>query len=72
MTRGGIRIETVWCNFKPGESYHDTRFLGGDFRERERIKRKRKRWTSRLLAMSAIDRAVIWESLQTAMRSSCP
>lgn len=67
VTRGGPRIESVWCNFKPGMTYHDTRFLGGNFRERERIKRKRDRWVARIEKMSAIDRAVIWESLQEAM-----
>jgi DNA adenine methylase len=27
---------------------HDYRYLGEDFRERERIKRKKQRWTDRL------------------------
>lgn len=65
MTRGGIRTESVWCNFTPGESFHDTRFVGKDFRERERIKRKRQRWTQRFKAMSAAERAVIFEALES-------
>lgn len=68
MTRGGLRRETVWMNFAPGASYHDTRFLGDSFRERERIKRKKDRWVSRFSALPAIDRAVISEALELAMR----
>ncbi len=66
MTRGGVRIESVWTSFRPGETFHDKRFLGKDFRDRERIKRKRDRWTSRFLKMAAADRAVIWEALSAA------
>jgi DNA adenine methylase len=64
MTRGGPRVESVWCNFTPGLTFHDTRFLGGNYRERERIKRKRQRWTARLQSMGAAERAVIWEALE--------
>lgn len=63
MTRGGPRTESVWCNFTPGETFHDTRYVGGNFRERERIKRKRARWVRRLLAMPAAERAVIVEAV---------
>ncbi|PPE72721.1 SAM-dependent methyltransferase [Solimonas fluminis] len=66
MTRGGPRVETVWCNFLPGAAFHDTRYLGGNFRERERIKRKRDRWASRFAAMPAAERAVIAEALALA------
>lgn len=45
MTRGGPRIESVWCNFHPRrQTPHDTRWPGRDYRERERIQRKAKRW----------------------------
>jgi hypothetical protein len=66
MTRGGARVESVWTNFPPGLTFHDVRFLGGDFRGRERIKRKRTRWLSRFLAMSDEDRAVVLEALESA------
>jgi DNA adenine methylase len=65
MTRGGPRIESVWCNFAPGLSFHDPRFVGGSYRERERIKRKKNRWVSRLKAMPAAERAMIWDALST-------
>ncbi len=69
MTRGGPRVESAWCNFKPYERLHDTRFVGRDFRERERIKRKRQRWVSRFKAMPPAERNVIAEALREAEAS---
>lgn len=66
MTRGGPKTESVWTNFEPGVTFHDTRFLGGDYRGRERIKRKRARWVQRFMTMAAEDRAVIWEALEAS------
>jgi site-specific DNA-adenine methylase len=42
----GRRTETVWLNYHP-TTLHDTRYLGGSFRERQTIKRKRQRWALR-------------------------
>jgi hypothetical protein len=42
----GARNETVWLNYQPS-ILHDTRFLGGTFRERQAVKRKRMRWSAR-------------------------
>jgi site-specific DNA-adenine methylase len=42
----GSRNELVWMNFKPGV-VHETGFLGGTFRERQSVKRKRARWRRR-------------------------
>ena len=63
MTRGGVRTESVWMNFKPGQSFHDTRFLGKDYRERERIKRKKQRWITKFSRLGPLDRAVLEEAL---------
>jgi DNA adenine methylase len=40
MTRGGLRRECLWFNFPAPSVLHDYRYLGADYRERERIKRK--------------------------------
>ncbi|MCG7551586.1 DNA adenine methylase [Pseudoalteromonas sp. Of7M-16] len=45
MSRGGVRTETVWCNFEPGEVHYHT-FAGKDFTDRQRIKRKADRWAA--------------------------
>lgn len=69
MTRGGPRIESAWCNFRPGEQLHDVRFIGKNFRERERIKRKRNRWQRKFERMPAAERAVIREALDQVERT---
>ena len=44
-TRHGMRTECLWMNYDVPEALHDYRFLGSDFRERERIGRKARRWS---------------------------
>jgi DNA adenine methylase len=59
MTRGGPKIETLWCNFpEPGE-LHDYRYAGSNFRKREQIKRKKLRWIKRLQRMDPIERGAL-------------
>jgi len=66
-TRGGPREECCWMNFPEGLELHDTSFAGWDYRERERIKKKRTRWVRNLLAMSSEERQAIMVDLQTAL-----
>lgn len=70
MTRGGVRVESVWTNFEPGRRVAYPQYVGDGYRERERIKRKRSRWVSRLLAMPAAERAVIRAALDEVSRAS--
>lgn len=63
-TRGGSRAtEWLWCNFLPPHSLHDYQYLGRDFRERERIKRKTERWKSRLLKLPPLERQALVTAL---------
>ena len=39
-TRGGMRTERVWLNYPTPPTLHDARFVGGDKRERERVRRR--------------------------------
>jgi DNA adenine methylase len=69
MTRGGRpAVETLWLNFPEPFQLHDYRYLGENYRERERIKRKQKRWSNRLAAMPPHERyallAAVAEPLQ--------
>jgi hypothetical protein len=57
--RGKRVLECLWKNFEQPSRYHDTRFLGENFRDRERIKRKKGRWLTRLRTMSPLDRTAI-------------
>jgi len=59
----GLATEWVWMNYSSPVILHDYRYLGNNFRERERIKRKSKRWVDRLQSMPVLER----QSLLSAM-----
>lgn len=51
--------ECIWMNYPEPSELHDYRYLGENFRERERIKRKKARWEARLLKMPILERRAI-------------
>lgn len=60
VTRGGtVATEWLWFNFPAPVALHDYRYLGTGFRERERIKRKKLRWTSRLATMPPLEKRAL-------------
>jgi hypothetical protein len=65
LTRGGTwALESCWLNFDPpAAELHDYRYIGADFRERERIKRKRARWRRRFAALPALEREAMLKVL---------
>lgn len=66
-THGGPATESLWCNFEAAER-HEYTYLGRDFRERERIKRKVQRWCRRLAGMGELERNALLQALaQTAL-----
>lgn len=62
-TRGGMRREVVWLNFEHPAELHDPSYVGDNYRERERIKRKRDRWRARFAGMGAAERQVVLDAL---------
>jgi len=78
LTRGGTwAIESCWLNFDPpARELHDYRYIGADFRERERIKRKRARWRRRFAALPGLEREAMLQVLlelaspETSVRTS--
>lgn len=64
MTRGGLKPECLWLNYPAPTTLHDYSFLGKDFHDRCRIKRKLKRWADKLAALPALERAAILEALR--------
>lgn len=64
--RGKVVKEFIWMNFPEPFELHDYRFLGRDFRERERIKRKKERWKNKLLKMSSLERAAVIAAIDDA------
>lgn len=64
-TRGGTWVdECLWMNFEKSLELHDYSFLGNDHRERYNIKRRRKRWTKRILKMDDAERFALLASLE--------
>ncbi len=67
MTRGGgPRTECLWMNFPEPTALHDYRFVGKNFRERERLKRRAQRWAAKFRQMSSMERTVISGALANA------
>ena len=64
-THHGMATEWVWMNYLTPTELHDYRYLGDNFRQRERIKNKSKRWVSRLKSMHVLER----QALLSAVRS---
>ncbi len=65
-TRGAPAAEWVWYNFPPPVELHDYRYLGRDFRERERIRRQQRRWSTRLAKMPLIERRALLAAIREA------
>ena len=65
VTRSGRTAkECLWMNYRPPQALHDYRYLGRDFRERERIKRRQHRWKRRLVMMDPLERAALLLAIQ--------
>ncbi len=60
ITRGGSMAEEwFWMNFPAAGVLHDYRYLGNDFRAREWLNRRIRRWKSRLGRMDAMERQAL-------------
>lgn len=62
QTRGGTPAEEwVWMNYAMPDALHQYDHLGVNYRERERIKRKKQRWVNKLQKMDRLERqAILW------------
>jgi hypothetical protein len=63
QTRGGVSQEWLWMNFPADVPLHDTAHVGRNYRERERIKRKKKRWVEMFSKMPPAERQAIADAL---------
>jgi len=63
MTRGGTVPESLWLNFDPPATLHGYDRVGSDYRERERIKRKRQRWLANFSRLPDHEREAIFSDL---------
>lgn len=63
---GNLAQEVLWMNYPEPFELHDYRYLGRDFRERERIKRKKSRWVNRLAQMDVQERSALLQAIEEA------
>lgn len=70
-TRSGrAATEQVWFNFPKPTVLHDWRFVGSNYREREKFKRRFATWTRRLSSMSELERQAMMYALSEVSRST--
>ncbi len=69
-THNGMATEWIWMNYPAPVQLHDYRYLGDNFREREKLKRKLKRWAARYKSMSVLERQALLSALQAVNDSS--
>lgn len=62
-TQGDSAIKHLWMNYPEPTELHDLRYVGRNFRERDRIKRKAARWKARLAKLDPLERAAIMQCL---------
>ena len=72
MTRRGVATEKLWMNYEAPAALHDLRYLGENFRDRERIKRKKARWKAKLAKLDPLERAAIMECLRELEAAADP
>lgn len=66
-TRHGVRTECLWMNYAEPEQLHDYSFLGRNFRERQNIRRKARRWVSRLHSLPRLQRLAIYGEMASSI-----
>lgn len=65
MTRGGSMAEEwLWMNYAEPLALHDYRYLGQNYREREKFSRRQKRWTAKLKRMVPLERQALLAALE--------
>lgn len=66
QTRHGRVTEQLWMNYPTPDHLHDYRYLGANFREREDITRKQRRWLTNFNNLPILERRAMLELLTTA------
>lgn len=70
VTRGGtVATEWLWMNYPEPLELHDYRYLGRNYREREKFKKQQRRWKYRLQNMPALQRYAMFAALEEVQRA---
>lgn len=70
QTRRGRATEMLFMNYPSPVSLHDYRYLGSDYRERERISRKLNRWQAKFAELHPLEKKAMIQRLTIAMDST--
>ena len=63
MTHGGKKMEALYMNYPEPLELHQYNFLGKNRTDRQRIKRKKQRWTEKLKGMNSTERYAILSAI---------
>lgn len=61
------RTEVLWFNYEPPEVLHDHQHVGGDYRDRWRIEKRRRRWVARMKRLAPLERSALYVALVDVM-----
>lgn len=67
---GAKRVEHAWANYPAPETLHDSRWVGNDKREREKIRKRTRRLVANLGALSAVERQAVLDGLGAIRQTS--
>lgn len=67
QTRRGKSTEVLFMNYPEPDELHDYRYLGEDYRERERITRKLNRWQAKFSELAPLEQKAMIQRLTTTM-----
>jgi hypothetical protein len=65
QTRRGTATETLYMNYPEPKQLHDYRFIGTNYRDRDRIQQKIKRHVNRLQRLPVLERNAIIQAITT-------
>jgi hypothetical protein len=66
QTHRGTRLESLYMNYPEPWELHDPRFLGSNFREREKYHKQQRRWVARIKKMDAAQRHALLFAIDEA------
>jgi hypothetical protein len=60
---GGTAEECLWMNYPEPAQLHDYSYVGGTYRGRENVRRRRDRWLAKLARLPAVERSALVAAL---------
>ncbi len=61
---GIVVTEYLWMNYEQPFQLHDYQYLGANYRQRERIRKKRDRWRNKFAGMVPMERYAIFAAIE--------